>query len=65
MVGTSLGKAKFTDFDFVDDVVLLPELWVVLESALLLFSEEELNVDFKLTGIRSRFSHSATFCSSL
>ena len=38
MVGTNLGKTKYTDLNFADDVVLFSELWVVLESALLIFS---------------------------
>ena len=40
MVGTSLGETKYTDLDFADDVVLFSEMWGILESALLIFSEE-------------------------
>ena len=40
MVGTSLSETKYTDLDFADDVVFFSELWGILESALLLFSEE-------------------------
>ena len=40
MVGTNLGKTKYTDLDFANDVVLFSELWGVFESALLIFSEE-------------------------
>ena len=40
MVGTSLGETKYTDLNFADDVVLFSELWGILESALLIFSEK-------------------------
>ena len=57
MVGTSLGETKYTDLDFADDVVLFSELWGVLESALLIFSEEVaelgLQINWNKTKIQS------------
>mgnify|MGYP003487464324 FL=1 len=57
MVGTSLGETKYTDLDFADDVVLFSELWGVLESALLIFSEEAaelgLQINWNKTKIQS------------
>ena len=57
MVGTSLGKTKYTDLDFADDMVLFSELWGVLELALLIFSEEAaelgLQINWNKTKIQS------------
>jgi len=40
MVGTSVGKAIFTDLDFADDVALLAEMLSVLVLALEVMNEE-------------------------
>ena len=57
MVGTSLGETKYTDLNFADDVVLFSDLWGVLESALLIFSEEVaelgLQINWNKTKIQS------------
>jgi len=41
MVGTSVGKATFTDLDFADDVALLAEMLSVLVLALEVIMNEE------------------------
>ena len=40
MVGTSVGKAIFTDLDFADDVALLAQMMSVLVLALEVMNEE-------------------------
>ena len=48
LVGTNLGKTKYTNLDIADDVVLFSELWGVLESALLIFAEEAAELEFQI-----------------
>ena len=57
MVGTSVGKAIFTDLDFADDVALLAEMLSVLVLALEVINEEAqplgLTINWPKTKIRT------------
>ena len=61
MVGTSLGYTKYTDLHFSDDVVLFSELWGILKSALLIFSEEAAEFGFQINWNKTKIQSFSDF----
>ena len=60
-LGSSLGEAACSDFDFADDVTLLAEVYNTLTSAMSFFKEEASELGLHTNWLKQKCSPSATF----
>ena len=60
-LGSSIGEAACSDFDFADDVALLAEVYDTLTSGLSFFEEEASELGLHTNWLKPKCSPSATF----